>query len=123
MALLPSATEGSGSPLKGFSDKRAAFFALELIENRCASRAANFIRANFGPGVTSDLDVSTGRRLLGDGPLVKALAKQVKVAGNEKVCSIVAVLVDEACQDAPDDRGVASVAPWLISFSCTSANP
>jgi hypothetical protein len=58
-----------------------------------------------------------------DAPLVKAMAKQVKAAGNGGVCSIAADLVDEACQGAPDDRGAATLAPWLNSFSCISAQP
>eukprot|EP00242_Pyramimonas_sp_CCMP2087_P008329 CAMPEP_0198207834 /NCGR_PEP_ID=MMETSP1445-20131203/11257_1 /TAXON_ID=36898 /ORGANISM="Pyramimonas sp., Strain CCMP2087" /LENGTH=137 /DNA_ID=CAMNT_0043881001 /DNA_START=133 /DNA_END=546 /DNA_ORIENTATION=+ len=124
-ALLPVATEGFNS-LKHHTEKRASFLALEMIENRCASQSVSFIRgrkASFG--ALGEVDMSTGRRLLGGRGVQAAdvaLAASL-TAGKIGVCSTAAQMVDEACQGAPDDRGAATVTNWLQGLACVSAGP
>jgi len=121
-ALLPMATEGFNS-LKHLTEKRASFLALEMIENRCASQTVSFVRGRKGSfGALGELDMSTGRRLLGMQAADKSLAASL-TGGKVGVCSTAAQMVDDVCQGAPDDRGAATVTNWLQGLACVSAGP
>ena len=68
-SLFNGVEQGSGSPLKTFGPKRVSYLALEMIDNRCTSQSASFIKQANLQGRPATIDLSTvehyGRRLVG----------------------------------------------------------